>query len=52
MLKVMTSEVGVTIDLNILDPFMKYRIVCNLNNAFIVKIHKNEIRKRNTYISK
>jgi hypothetical protein len=50
MLEMMTSEM--TIDLNILSSFMKNRVLRNLNRTLVITIHRNEMRKRNSYIYK
>ena len=44
MLDIMTSKM--IIDLNILSPFMKNRVVNNLNRVFVVTIHRSEMRKK------
>jgi hypothetical protein len=41
-----------TIDLNMLSSFMKKRATNNLNRTMVVTIHRNELRKGNSYICK
>jgi hypothetical protein len=50
MLEMMTSKI--TIDLNVLTPFMKKRVVGNLNRTLVVTIHMSEMRNENSYICK
>ena len=48
MLKVMMSKV--TINLKMFSPFMKGKLVYNMNNTLVVTIYKSETRKGNTHI--
>ena len=50
MIKEMTSKVAN--NLNMFDPFIKDKVVCNLNNTLVVIVNRSETRKRNTHISK
>lgn len=47
MLKMLTSEV--TINLNVLGTFMKYWVVSNLNDTFVMTLHESLFRKRDAY---
>ena len=50
MMKVMMNEV--TINLNMLSPFMKNGVVSKLNIILVVTIHRSRTKKRNTHINK
>jgi archaellum biogenesis ATPase FlaH len=48
ILEMMMSKM--TIDLNVLNSFMKNRVVSNLNRALVVTIHRSEMRKKLSYM--
>ena len=47
MLEMMKSIM--TIDLNMLNSFMKKQLVSNLNRTLVITIHRSEMRKENSY---
>jgi len=38
-----------TIDLNMLNSFMKKQVLSNLNKTLVITIHRSEMRKENSY---